>query len=273
MTATTLIIGAKGKTGRRVESLLQAKGIRTRGVSRSSSPAFDWLKPDTWLEAIQGCESAYVTYQPDLAVPAAKQHIAEFIVQAKKAGIKHLVLLSGRGEQGAEQAEQQLINSGLKWNVVRASWFSQNFSEGFLIESVLAGQVALPAADVLEPFVDVDDIAEVAVACLTKPALANTLFEVTGPELLTLRDCVTQVAQAQNKPIEFIEISVSQFVEALKNQGMPAEMLWLMRELFGSVMDGRNSHLCKGVEQALGRKPKSFSSYAAEAHASGAWQR
>ncbi|MEE1674371.1 NAD(P)H-binding protein [Agarivorans aestuarii] len=272
MTATTLIIGANGKTGRRVEALLQANGHATRGVSRSSSPAFDWLKPDTWLAAMQGCDSAYVTYQPDLAVPAAKQHIAQFIQKAKQAGIKHLVLLSGRGEQGAELAEQQLINSGLTWNVVRASWFSQNFSEGFLIESVIAGQVALPAGDVLEPFVDVDDIAEVAFACLTKPALANKLFEVTGPELLSLRKCVNQIAQVRNTPMEYIDISVPQFVEALEQQGMPADMQWLMNELFGVVMDGRNSNLCHGVEQALGRKPKAFSAYAAAAHAAGAWQ-
>ncbi|UPW17526.1 NmrA family transcriptional regulator [Agarivorans sp. TSD2052] len=220
---------------------------------------------------MQGCDSAYVTYQPDLAVPAAQAAISEFIKLAKQAGIRHIVLLSGRGEEGAQRAEQQLIDSGLSWNVVRASWFAQNFSEGFLIESVNSGHVALPRADVLEPFVDVDDIAEVAVACLSTPALHNRLFEVTGPELLSLRECVALIAKAKQSPIEFTELTVQQFVGALKQQQFPEDMLWLMSELFTEVMDGRNSHLCQGVEQALGRAPRSFVDYVKTAALQGAW--
>ncbi|GDY24515.1 NmrA family transcriptional regulator [Agarivorans sp. Toyoura001] len=268
---TTLIVGVNGKTGRRVNSLLTEAGRLTRGVSRSTSPSFDWLNPSTWQAAMQGCDSAYVCYQPDLAVPAAQAAIAEFIEHAKQAGIQHVVLLSGRGEDGAVAAERQLIKSGLSWNVVRASWFSQNFSEGFLIESVNSGQVALPRADVLEPFVDVDDIAEVAVACLTQPALHNQLFEVTGPELLSLRECVAMIANAKQRPIEFVELSVEQFVGALKQQQFPDDMLWLMNELFSEVMDGRNSHLCHGVEQALGRPAKSFADYVSATAAQDMW--
>ena len=130
MTNTTLIIGKNGKTGRRVEALPSQQGHSTRGVSRSTAPSFDWEKPETWPACLQGCQSAYVTFQPDLAVPAAQGVIAAFITAAKSAGVQHIVLLSGRGEAGAELAEKQVMESGLDWNVVRASWFNQNFKIG-----------------------------------------------------------------------------------------------------------------------------------------------
>ena len=180
-----LIVGKTAKTGLRVEQRLQALGYPTRGVSRSSTPAFDWEDAATWRAAMEGTEQAYVTFYPDLAVPGAERTIRDFVALAKQTGLKHLVLLSGRGEQGAERAEAVLANSGLDWNVVRANWFMQNFSEGFMIEGILNGDLMLPAGDVAEPFVDIDDIADVAVAALTRPELRNRLFEVSGPRALT----------------------------------------------------------------------------------------
>ncbi|MEE2732630.1 MAG: NAD(P)H-binding protein [Pseudomonadota bacterium] len=269
---TTLIIGKHAKTGSRVDALLRAQGHATRAVSRSTAPAFDWDHPAGWAQAMAGCRAAYVTFQPDLAVPGARETLARFIETARQAGLEHLVLLSGRGEAGAQQAEQVLMNSGLTWNVVRASWFDQNFSEGFLIEGVLQGEVALPSGDVPEPFIDVDDIAEVAVACLTRPELANTLFEVTGPELLTFQQCVAILAEELQRPIEFVPISARQLLQGLEAQGLPEPMLWLMNELFTVVMDGRNSRLEQGVMQALGRPARSFRDYVRKTAALGVWQ-
>lgn len=271
MKTRTLIIGKNSKTGSRVNARLQQAGYETRAVSRSTSPAFDWLKPQNWLEVMEGCDAAYVTYQPDLAVPAAKDDIAEFIRLAKQAGLKHVVLLSGRGEQGAQAAEDLLINSGLTWNIVRASWFAQNFSEGFLIDGLFSGTVALPSGNVPEPFIDVDDIAEVAAACLTQPQLRNQVFEVTGPELLTFEQCVEILSEVIGRPIQFAHITPQQLLDGLAQEGLPEGVLWLMNELFTVVMDGRNSRVMDGVEKALGRPATSFREYAIKTAATGAW--
>lgn len=271
MNTRTLIIGKNGKTGKRVNTLLQSAGHSTRAVSRSTQPSFDWLKPEDWLKAMEGCHSAYICFQPDLAVPSAKEAISEFIRQAKIAGIKHIVLLSGRGEEGAQQAELLVMNSGLTWNVVRASWFAQNFSEGFLIEGVLSGQIALPAGDIPEPFIDTDDIANVVMACLNNAELKNQLLEITGPELLTFRDCAQVISEELQRPIEFLAISAEQFLHSLEQQNMHKDVLWLMNELFTVVMDGRNSQVINGVEKALGRPATSFREYALKTVSSGAW--
>ena len=183
------------------------------------------------------------------------------------------MLLSGRGEQGAERAEAGLANSGLDWNVVRASWFMQNFSEGFMIEGILNGELMLPAGDVAEPFVDVDDIADVVVSALTRPELRNRLFEVSGPRALTFAQCASEISEAVGYPVKFTPISIDEFIEALREEGLPKEMLWLMRELFTVVLDGRNSNPTTGVEEALGRPATDFSVYLRKVMATGAWNR
>jgi len=198
-----LIIGKNGKTGARVNQRLQALGYATRAVSRATTPAFDWEKPATWHSAIAGTRVAYVTYQPDLAVPDAEATIKEFVRVAADAGLQHIVLLSGRGEAGAVRAEQILIHSGMTWNVVRASWFAQNFSESFMLDGILAGELALPAGDTVEPFIDVEDIADVAVAALTEAGHRNKLFEVSGPRALSFADCIEEISAAIGRPLKY----------------------------------------------------------------------
>ena len=268
-----LIIGKNGKTGRRVDSGLQALGYTTRAVSRSTTPAFDWEDPTTWRAAMTGTVSAYVTFHPDLAIPSAEQNVREFVTLAADVGIEHIVLLSGRGEEGAQRAETILQSSGLDWNVVRASWFMQNFSESFMIEGILSGELLLPAGDIVEPFVDVDDVADVAVTALTRPELRDRLFEVTGPRALSFTDCVSEIAMATDYAVKFSSITVAAFIDTLRSQGVPEEVQWLMRELFTVVFDGRNSQPMSGVEDALGRPATDFSEYVRKVKASGAWKR
>ncbi|MFK7860019.1 MAG: NmrA family transcriptional regulator [Granulosicoccus sp.] len=268
-----LIIGKTAKTGLRVEQRLQDLGYSTRGVSRSSTPAFNWEDSTTWRTALEGTRSAYVTFYPDLAIPSAERTVREFTELAKDVGLQHVVLLSGRGEQGAQRAEKVLINSGLDWNVVRASWFMQNFSEGFMIEGIVGGELMLPAGDNAEPFVDIDDIADVAVATLTQPELRNHLFEVTGPRALTFAQCVAEISEVVGYPVKYTSIPIDDFLNTLRDQGLPEGMLWLMRELFTVVFDGRNSTPTTGVEEALGRPATDFSEYLRKVMSSGAWHR
>ena len=266
-----LVIGKNGKTGARVNQRLQALGYATRPVSRSTTPAFDWENPATWRPAIEGTRAAYVSYQPDLAVSNAEPTIKEFVGVAADAGLDHIVLLSGRGEEGAQRAEEVLKASGISWNIVRASWFAQNFSESFMLEGILAGELVLPAGDIVEPFVDADDIAEVAVAALTEPAHRNKLFEVTGPRALTFAQCIEEISAAIGHPVKYTSIPVDAYIDVLNEQGVPEELQWLLRELFSVVLDGRNCNLMPGVDEALGRPATDFQSYLQKTIKSGVW--
>ena len=139
-----LVLGGKGKTGSRVAGSLLKKGQSVRIGSRSEEPSFDWEDQTTWAGALEGMDKVYITFQPDLAVPGASEAIEGFTRQAVKSGVQKVVLLSGKGEKEAEKCERIVMNSGLDWTVVRASWFNQNFSESFFLDPILAGHVALP---------------------------------------------------------------------------------------------------------------------------------
>lgn len=268
-----LIIGKNAKTGWRINRRLQALGYPTRAVSRSTSPAFDWEDQGTWRAAITGTRSAYITFHPDLAIPTAEQTIRDFVALAAELGLEHLVLLSGRGEAGARRAELALEQGGTDWNVVRASWFMQNFSESFMIEGILNGELMLPAGDTVEPFIDVDDIADVAVATLTRPELRNRVFEVSGPRAMTFAECSEAISEATGYPVKYTQVPIEAFIDGMRDQGAPDPLLWLMRELFTVVFDGRNASPTSGVEEALGRPATDFSEYLRKVMATGAWER
>ncbi len=265
------MVGGSGKTGRRVVERLRAREVPVRVGSRSGEPPFDWEDRATWAPALEGARSAYVSYFPDLAVPGAPEAIAALAEQAIASGTRRLVLLSGRGEEEAQRAERALQESGAEWTVVRASWFMQNFSESFFLAPVLAGEVALPVGDVREPFVDVEDIADVAVTALTEDGHANQVYELTGPRLLTFAEAVDEIGRASGRELRYLPISIDAYASAAAEQGEPADVVELMRYLFTEVLDGRNSHLGDGVQRALGREPRDFEDYAREAAATGVW--
>jgi uncharacterized protein YbjT (DUF2867 family) len=266
-----LIIGGAGKTGARVNSLLRARGVPTRPVSRTTAIPFDWTRSETWPAALAGVSAAYVTYQPDLAVEGASDAIAELARLAGESGLQHLVLLSGRGEPGAQRAEAALRRSGVPWTIVCASWFNQNFSEGYLLDAVRAGEIMLPAGAVPEPFVDADDIAEVVAAALTDRRHAGKLYEVTGPRALTFAEAVAEIASAAGRRIVYRQIGPEEFAAGLRPH-VAADVIDLMMDLFTVVLDGRNSAVAHGVELALGRPARDFSDYARRTAAAGVWR-
>jgi len=266
-----LILGGTGKTGRRLAERLTAHGLPVRIGSRSGTPRFDWEAPASWAPALEDVSAVYISYYPDIAVPGAAEVIGAFARLAVRHGVRRLVLLSGRGEHEAQRAEEMLKASGADWTILRCAWFSQNFSEGFLVEPLLAGEVALPVGPVGEPFVDVDDIADAAEAVLTQPGHVGRLYELTGPRLLSFADAVTEIAEAAGRDIRFVRISHDEFTAAVASHELPPEIVWLLDELFTQVLDGRNELLTDGVQRVLGRAPKDFSAYAKETAATGIW--
>jgi uncharacterized protein YbjT (DUF2867 family) len=268
----TLVLGGTGKTGRRVAEKLTALDIPVRIGSRSGTPAFDWDDKSTWEPVLKNVGAVYIVFYPDLAVPGAPAAIRSFSDLAVKSGVHRLVLLSGRGEEEAQHCEEIVTNSGTDWTILRTSWFSQNFSEGFFRDLVLSGEVALPAGPVLEPFIDVEDIADVAVAALTKDGHAGQLYELTGPRLLTFTEAVEEIASATGRKVQYTQIPNEVFEAALTEQGVPADAVALISYLFTTVLDGRNSYLADGVQRALGRQPRDFTEYVQKTAASGAWQ-
>lgn len=270
-TPPTLVLGATGKTGRRVAERLAARRVPVRLGSRYAETPFDWDQPNTWAPVLQDVGSVYVTYQPDLAIPGAAETVGDFAAQAADMGVNRLVLLSGRGEEGAQQGEKAVQSVGVDTTIVRSAFFFQNFSESFLLDGVLSGAIVLPAGDVAEPFVDADDIADVAVAALTEDGHTGQVYEVTGPRLLTFGDTATEISRATGHEVTYVSLTPDEYAAAALAEGVPEDTVDMLVELFAEVLDGHNAYLTDGIQRALGRPPRDFSLYAQDTAATGVW--
>lgn len=266
-----LVIGGTGKTGRRVVERLKTRDIPVKIGSRAGEPPFDWENPETWAGAIDGMDAVYITFQPDLAVPGARRAIEGFTSQAVKGGIQKMVLLSGRGEKEAELCEQVVMNAGADWTIIRASWFNQNFSESFFLDSILAGHVALPRGEALVPYVDADDIADVVVEALLDDKHIGQTYELTGPRQLTFKQVTEEISNVINGGIQFSSITMEEYAKMLRENQVPEDYIWLINYLFTEVLVEKNSSVSNDIQKVLGRKAKDFAEYARETASTGIW--
>lgn len=265
-----LVIGATGKTGARVVARLEAKGVAVRRGARRSDTPFDWEDPATWAPVLTGVRKAYVTYFPDLAFPGAVEKLEAFTRLAHDSGLEQIVLLSGRGEHFASMGEEIVRNSGIPFTIVRAAWFAQNFSEGYLRDPILGGVLPMPGGDMPEPIIDIDDIADVVVTALTEEGHLGARYEVTGPRLMTFAEMAEVLSDTLGREIRHVPITFEAFhanVAAAGGDFVADVFTAIARE----TLDGRNAHTADGVERALGRKPRDFAEFARAAMAEGAW--
>jgi uncharacterized protein YbjT (DUF2867 family) len=270
--ANTLVLGASGKTGRRLAERFGSRGLAPRIGSRSGKPPFDWDDRSTWSPALRDVGSIYLSYYPNLALDGAAATIRSFVDLAVEHGVQRFVLLSGRGMDRAQLSEDAVRNSGAEWTILRSSWFNQNFSEGFLLESLAHGELALPVGDVPEPFIDADDIADAAYAALTEHGHIGHVYELSGPRLLTFAEAVAAIAKASGREIRFVQVSIDQYASELAAHGVPAALVSLLTYLFRESLDGRNAHLADGVQRMLGRAPRDFSEYVRDTAANGVFK-
>jgi uncharacterized protein YbjT (DUF2867 family) len=270
-TKPTLVLGGTGKTGRRVMERLTERGLPVRVGSRSGKPPFDWDDQATWAPALDGVGSVYLTYYPDLALPGAVEATRSFAELAVRSGVPRLALLSGRGEPEAERAEQAVRDTGADLTILRSTWFMQNFSEDYMLDHVLSGEIRLPAGEVPTPFLDIDDLADIAVEALTDDRHVGELYELTGPRSLTFAEAAAEIGGAAGREIRYTPVSLEQHAAELADHGVPPEFVDFLTYLFEEVVDARNADTTDGVRRALGREPRDFADYARQTAASGVW--
>ncbi|MEU0068336.1 NmrA family NAD(P)-binding protein [Streptomyces sp. NPDC006332] len=268
---TVVVTGASGRTGSRVAAASRAAGLTVRPASRAHG--FDWEDPTTWAETLRDADAAYLMYPSDVGFPEAAEGIGALAREAVGLGVRRLVLLSARGEEQALPTEEALKASGADWTVVRASWFSQNFSEGPLVEGLVHGELVFPAGEVEEPFIDVRDIADVvAVALAEGSRYVGRTVELTGPRLLSWREAVAEISEATGVKVTYTPVPVRAYAETLAGFGVPPEEVGLLVEVFEGLMDGRNARLTDDVRQVLGRDARDFGDFVRDAAATGVWK-
>ncbi|WP_163750764.1 NAD(P)H-binding protein [Mycolicibacterium helvum] len=274
---TVLVLGASGKTGRRIVARLRLHGTAVRAASRSSPTPFDWSDPGGWDAALQGVGAVYVV------APHEVGRVHEFVAQAEAAGVRRLVLLSGHGSDtwgdarfglDMRSAEEAVRGSTLEWTVLRPSNFYQNFDEGEFHAALVAGELALPAGDVPEPFIDIDDVADAAAVVLTEPGRhAGRIYELTGPRAITFGEAVELISRASGLPITYKQISSAEYIATAVEQGLSEDDARIVADMFLLMERGVLAATTDGVSSLLGRPPRAFEDYVVRLAAAGAWHR
>ncbi|MBE1458530.1 uncharacterized protein YbjT (DUF2867 family) [Nocardiopsis terrae] len=277
MTRPVLVTGATGMTGSRILAQLRERGVPVRAASRSSEWRFDWAEPATWDTMLAGAGSVYLV-QDD-----SDPRVPEFVERAVAHGVERVVQLSARGVdqpdyfEGVEgapshlRAEEAVRASGLEWTVLRPGWFAQNLSEGFLTDGARTGVMRLPVGEGAAAWIDVDDIAAVAAAALTEPGHHGRTYELSGPRALTLAEALAEISEVLGNPIRYEPVSAEEYVADLLAQGWPEEGARELVAALSAIRRGLESKVSPGVREALGREPRDFSAYAAEAFSRPPW--
>ncbi len=273
--STILVLGATGKTGRRTTHHLLADGHTVRGAARSPEGQadgvvpvrFDWADPTTHDAALAGADAVYVI-PPALRLDYADA-AAAFFAKAVAAGVTHGVMLSARGAEHAPEGAMFRTEEALRATfptsaVVRATWFMQNFTESFFRPGIEEqGVLVAPSGDGLEPFVDVNDIAEVAAALLTRPDLAGDVYELSGPEAITHARAAELLGAAAGGTITHVDADPAEWERQTIGAGVPEDYAALLGQLFAVIREGHDARLSDGVQRVLGREPRAFADWAA----------
>ncbi|WP_460663052.1 NmrA family NAD(P)-binding protein [Kribbella swartbergensis] len=261
---TILVLGATGKTGRRVVPRLRERGADVRAASRSGETRFDWTDRTSWADAVRGVETVY------LVAPEDPSPIGPFVAQAVDAGVRRFVALSGRGMDkvagrfgaGMAEAERAVQASGVGWTILRGNNFDQNFSEDLWHAPLLAGRLALPAGDLREPFVDLEDLADAAVAVLTGRDHDGRIYELSGPDSITFGDAVETIAKVSGRRMQYVAVTPAEYHDELVAEGWPEEAAVELNALFAIMHEGHLAEPTKDIEELTGRPATSFESYA-----------
>lgn len=278
-TTPILILSGMGKTGRRVVERLQQHDVPVRLASRSSEQRFDWYDEGTWSGTAAGVDTAY------LAPPVGPTGLAQagrFIKQAASEGLRRVVLLSGRGVGSPErefavyessvELENAVRESGAEWTIVRPAWFMQGFSEDFLRDYVLAGEVRVSAGTGGEAWIDTNDVGDVMATAILDDAHSGQHYTLSGPRTLTMAEVTAELSAATGRDIRYVDLEPEQHVEELVGIGLDREDAESVRDLFAVIRHHRSDYVSDdAVRQLLGRAPRDFSDWARETAATGVW--
>lgn len=258
-----VILGGTGKVGRRLTRLLERDGHRARAVSRRTPIRFDWSDDSTWSSALKGADGIFIV-GPGSATDWSEL-LHRLLDVAAEAGVAHAVLLSARGVEfhpggAVDMAERTLRSGPLTWTILRPAHFAQNFTEAMF--APVDGRIVAPVGDGAEPFIDVDDLAEVAAVVLTDRGHDNKTLALSGPEAITFADAADTLREISSAPVLFVDEADDAHVDRLRAAGTPEGYIrWRMAMLRG-IRSGADAYTSDGVAHVLGRPATTFRAWA-----------
>jgi uncharacterized protein YbjT (DUF2867 family) len=285
MAETILVTGATGNVGsevvRQLANVIPNVNIKAAGHSlqklervlksdKVKPIQIDYNKPESLREAARDVNGIFLVtpFQSNMV-----ELTSNLLREAKKNDVEFMVMLSSllaadlKHENTVgrlhRQEERIVEESGIPSTFLRPNAFMQNFLNFFGYTIKTHGAFYLPARDQRVSFIDVRDIASVAVRELTRhqSRRENKAYHITGPEALSFSQAAETISQEINRNISYIDITEEEARKRMKEMGMGDWLTDAMVEQFYSIRAGYASQTTTLVEQITGRKPIPFSQF------------
>jgi uncharacterized protein YbjT (DUF2867 family) len=270
---TVTVVGPTGKTGRHVMRGGLERGWRMRAAARRNTGVgewarFEWDDRATWEPAFAGSDAAYLLIP--FNHPGAAETTPDLIGAAARAGVRRICLLSSLDAEHADpdgpllRAEERLLREPVVPAILRPTWFFDNLADGSFSDMVAAGELRLPAGDGRIPFVDVRDVAEVAVRALA-PGGPDGILPLTGPEAIDHGQLAAALSEALGRPIAYTPVAVAEFTELMVERGFGRDYSRFLGEALMDVAERRLTiPVHATVERVLGRRARDARDFAAQ---------
>ena len=274
-----LVSNANGTVGSEVVKALLKAGevvrIGARDVAKAKTMwpdadivALDLLDAHTLPSAVEGVKAVFSAVPFEL-LPAADEAL---VTAAKAAGVTRFVKLSAMlleldPDSPHAVAERAIMASGLEWTMLRPTFFMQNYATS-MAGAVRQGTIYEPADNGATSFVDVRDIADVAVHALTGEGHAGKGYVMAGPAALTRTQVADTLSKVSGRPVGYVAVDDAALRQALT--GAPEAVIDLMSKLYGYVREGFTAVTTTDIETVTGRPARSFATFARD-HAD-AWR-
>jgi uncharacterized protein YbjT (DUF2867 family) len=259
---------------------LSSKGVPVRALVRSSARAHalsllpgveivegDMSRPETMSMPLRGVERAMLISSSE---PTMVEVQSSFIDAAARAGVKHVVKLSGvfanldsqfRFARMHAEVEKRLEASGMAYTHLRAGEFMHSYFRQ--VPSIVArSTLALPMEDARIASIDIGDIAEVAATVLTMPGHEGTLYPITGPEALNMSEVAERLSAVTGKTIRYVNVAPDDAKKAQLAAGFPPHLADALAELFAERRKGVEATVWPTIETVFGWRPTSFADFA-----------
>lgn len=277
MSAAILVIGATGTTGKELVKLLAKNGHKTRVTVRPTSNTSelqalgvelvqaDLNDFDSLVNAMNGIQKVYFATP---LVPNMVELSSSIVRAAKKAGVKHLVKLSGGGAELDTLAkwhnavEKEIEQSGMAYTFLRPNTFMQNLVK-FNSHTIRDhGAFYAPHGDGKAAYIDSRDIAQVAYRVLTEEGHENKAYYLSGPEALSSAEIAEILSSVTGKSIKYVDVPVEAARASMQKTGMPTEIVEGLLEHYQIMKLGHTANVSNTVEEITGHKATSFETFA-----------
>jgi uncharacterized protein YbjT (DUF2867 family) len=277
--AKILITGSTGTVGTEIRRQLLEKKVPFRALVHSESKiplvvgvgveaaVGDFDRPETLRGALRGIERMFLVSGSDLKQVEREKRMVDL---AKAEGVKHVVMLSVMGAaldsavslvRWHAQIEKHLENSGLTYTHLRPNYFMQNLlrsAPGMLEQGVFYGSVGESHISMI----DATDIASVAVRCLLLTGCENKMYELTGPEAISMADVATEVSKVLGRSVSYVNVPFEESRKAMLGAGMPAWYTDALLDLNRSFLEGFGSKVTQAVPDITGKPAHKFNEFA-----------